>query len=50
MTISPFLGVNNLNDETYYGNIRINAAGARYYEPAPGSNAYAGIGVSFKHR
>ena len=50
MTISPFLGVNNLNDETYYGNIRINAAGARYYEPAPGSNAYAGIGVSFRHR
>jgi iron complex outermembrane receptor protein len=50
MTISPFLGVNNLNDETYFGNIRINAAGARYYEPAPGNNAYAGIGVSFKHR
>jgi iron complex outermembrane receptor protein len=50
ITISPFLGVNNLNDETYYGNIRINAAGARYYEPAPGSNAYAGIGVSFRHR
>jgi iron complex outermembrane receptor protein len=50
MTISPFLGINNVNDETYYGNIRINAAVSRYYEPAPGSNAYAGIAVSFKHR
>jgi iron complex outermembrane receptor protein len=50
MTISPFLGINNVNDETYYGNIRINAAASRYYEPAPGSSAYAGIGVSFKHR
>jgi iron complex outermembrane receptor protein len=50
MTISPFLGVNNLNDETYFGNIRINAAFNRFYEPAPGSNVYAGIAVSFKHR
>ncbi|HEY7673379.1 MAG TPA: TonB-dependent receptor [Gammaproteobacteria bacterium] len=50
MTISPFLGVNNLNDEIYYGNIRINAAGSRYYEPAPGSNVYAGIGISHRHR
>jgi iron complex outermembrane receptor protein len=50
MTISPFLGVNNVNDESYYGNIRINAVGNRYYEPAPGSSFYAGIGVSFRHR
>jgi iron complex outermembrane receptor protein len=57
LTISPFIGINNAADETYYGNIRINAdatvlnpAARRYYEPAPGSNAYAGIGVSFRHR
>ena len=50
MTITPFLGVNNLTDETYNANIRINAFGNRFYEAAPGSNAYAGIAVSFKHR
>jgi iron complex outermembrane receptor protein len=57
LTISPFIGINNVGDEFYYGNIRINAdatisipANRRYYEPAPGSNAYAGIGVSFRHR
>jgi iron complex outermembrane receptor protein len=50
MTISPFLGINNLFDETYNANIRINAFGGRYYEAAPGRNAYAGISVLFRHR
>ncbi len=43
--VSPFLGVNNLLDEEYHSNIRINAFGGRYYEPAPGRNAYAGIRI-----
>ena len=43
--ISSFLGVNNLFDEAYNSNIRINAFGARYYEPAPERNAYIGITV-----
>ena len=41
--IEPFVGVNNLGDEDYSANVRINAAFARYYEPAPGRNVYGGV-------
>lgn len=46
--IRPYLGVNNLFDERYYGHVRTNAFGGRYYEPAPGRNAYAGIDVRYR--
>ncbi len=45
--LRPYVGLNNLFDERYFGNIRINAFGGRYYEPAPGRNVYAGISASF---
>lgn len=45
--LRPFLGINNLFDERYNSNIRINAFGARYFEPAPERNAYAGVTVRF---
>lgn len=45
--IRPFLGINNLFDEGYNSNIRINAFGGRYYEPAPDRNIYAGVTVRF---
>jgi iron complex outermembrane receptor protein len=45
--LRPYVGVNNLFDERYNSNIRINAFGARYYEPAPGRNVYAGIDVRY---
>lgn len=48
VTLSPFLGVNNLFDETYFSNIRINAFGGRYYEAAPERNLYAGVTVNFR--
>lgn len=48
--VRPYLGVNNLFDERYNSNIRINAFGARYYEPAPGRNFYAGIDVRYGGR
>jgi len=41
--LEPFVGVNNLLDEDYFGNVRINAAFGRYYEPAPARNLYAGL-------
>jgi iron complex outermembrane receptor protein len=41
-----FAGVNNLLNTTYYDNIRLNAFGGRFYEPAPGRNFY--LGLSFK--
>ena len=42
---ASFLGVNNLFDEHYYNNIRINAFGSRYFEPAPVRNIYFGISM-----
>ncbi|MDH5500524.1 MAG: TonB-dependent receptor [Gammaproteobacteria bacterium] len=43
----PYLGINNVFDEPYANNIRINAIGGRYFEPAPGLNIYAGLAVTF---
>jgi iron complex outermembrane receptor protein len=40
---SAFVGVNNVFDEEYNNNIRINAFGGRYFEPAPEQNAYVGF-------
>jgi len=46
----PFAGVNNLFDENYMSNIRLNASFGRYYEPAPGRNAYGGIRLTYGFR
>lgn len=48
--ISSFLGVNNMFDEDYNNNIRINAFGGRYFEPAPDRNAFIGITVRRRFR
>jgi len=42
-----FLGANNIFNQEYYDNIRINAFGNRYYEPAPKRNFYFGVNFSF---
>jgi iron complex outermembrane receptor protein len=42
-----FIGANNVFNQDYYDNIRINAFGKRYYEPAPKRNFYFGINLSF---
>ncbi|HEY0305548.1 MAG TPA: TonB-dependent receptor [Longimicrobiales bacterium] len=42
----PFVGINNLLAEKYFSSVVINAAGARYFEPAPGRNIYFGLGVT----
>ncbi|CAM3573828.1 TonB-dependent receptor family protein [Halomonas lysinitropha] len=41
------LGIRNLLDEDYYENVRINAFGGRYYEPAAGRTYFAGLELSF---
>ena len=46
--IEPFFGVRNLLDETYNDNVRINAAGGRYFEPAPETNIYGGIRLRYQ--
>jgi iron complex outermembrane receptor protein len=45
--LSPFIGVNNLFDKLYNGNVRINAFGGRYFEPAPDRNIYAGLTLRY---
>ncbi len=44
----PYVGINNLFNERYNSNIRINGFGARYFEPAPDRNIYAGIVIRFQ--
>jgi iron complex outermembrane receptor protein len=46
--LRPYAGVNNLLDERYNSHIRTNAFGGRYFEPAPGRNAYGGINVRYR--
>jgi iron complex outermembrane receptor protein len=42
-----FIGINNAFNQEYFDNIRINAFGKRYYEPAPKRNFYFGTNLSF---
>ncbi|MDB9988353.1 TonB-dependent receptor [Flavobacteriaceae bacterium] len=39
----PFFGVNNVFNTIYNDNIRVNAFGGRYYEPAPTRNIFGGV-------
>ncbi len=41
--LTLYTGLNNLFDESYFGNIRLNAYGGLYYEAAPGRTLYAGL-------
>jgi iron complex outermembrane receptor protein len=46
-SVTPFAGVENLFDSEYDGNVRINAAGDRFFEPAPGRNLYGGLSIRY---
>ncbi len=39
----PYFGINNLLGQEYFDNIRSNAFGGRFYEPAPRRNFYLGV-------
>jgi len=45
--ILPYLGINNILDQEYTDNVRINAFGSRFFEPAPGINGYGGFQIKF---
>lgn len=45
--LRTFAGVNNLFDEDYNNNIRINAFGSRFFEPAPGRHFYVGVTANY---
>jgi len=47
LLLRPYVGINNLFNEKYNSNIRINSFGGRYYEPAPERNVYAGIVIRY---
>lgn len=49
LRISPYFGINNLFDEDYHANIRINAFGGRFFEPAPDRHIYAGININYTY-
>lgn len=42
-----FAGINNLLDRETFANIRINAAGNRFFEPAPDRTFFAGIALRY---
>jgi iron complex outermembrane receptor protein len=50
LVLSPFIGVNNLSDQTYTANVRVNAGFNRYFEPGPGRTGYGGVTVNWKFR
>jgi iron complex outermembrane receptor protein len=47
MEMIIFLGINNLFDKKYNGSVVPNAAGDRYFEPAPGRSWYAGLRIEY---
>ncbi|HAS47532.1 MAG TPA: hypothetical protein DCS93_44055 [Microscillaceae bacterium] len=49
-TLAPFFGINNLFNMRYTANLRINAFGARYFEPGMPINFQAGVKVRFQGR
>ena len=46
--LTPFFGLGNIGDEKYIDNLRLNAFGGRYYEPAPEFNAYGGLSLEYR--
>ena len=41
--VTPFISIENLLNEDYFDNVRINAFGSRFYEPASGINFACGL-------
>lgn len=42
-TLTPFVAVNNLLNQRYNGQTRLNAFGGRFYEPSPRLTAFGGV-------
>lgn len=49
LELEPFVGVNNLFDENYMSNIRLNGFGGRVFEPAPPLNVYGGLSARMNY-
>ncbi len=46
---NPFIGINNIFDQKYFGNIRVNEGNHRYFEPAPELSIFAGVSIGFDY-
>jgi iron complex outermembrane receptor protein len=46
---NPFFGINNIFDQKYFGNIRVNEGRHRFFEPAPELNLFAGVSIGFDY-
>jgi len=46
-SVSPFFGIQNLFNEKYNDNVRINSVGGRFFEPAPTFNVYGGLRLAY---
>ncbi|WP_206482266.1 TonB-dependent receptor family protein [Nonlabens ponticola] len=46
--LSIYGGLNNFLDQDYFDNVRLNAFGNRFYEPAQGINGYLGVRYRFE--
>jgi len=46
---SPYFGVNNLFDEQYNANTRLNAFAGHFFEPAPGRHVYGGLSIRYAY-
>ncbi len=47
ISLSAFFGINNLLDKRYSDNVRVNAFGGRFFEPAPDRNVFGGLGLTW---
>ena len=45
---TPFFGINNLFDQKYTGNIRVNESRHRYFDTAPELNIHAGLSIRYQ--
>jgi iron complex outermembrane receptor protein len=46
--LTPYIAVSNLTETVYDDNVRLNAFGGRYYEPAAGVQVQGGLGVAYR--
>jgi iron complex outermembrane receptor protein len=47
-SVSAFARVDNLFDKQYIGSVIVNEGNARYFEPAPGRNWFAGVTAAYR--
>jgi iron complex outermembrane receptor protein len=46
--LNTFVRVNNLLGRDYVGSVIVNDGNGRFFEPGPGTNWLAGVGVTFR--